>query len=140
MPRALKDPAILRFLVVGCTNTAVSFVVFLLAMAWLPAALPWRAGLAQAVSYLAGMAWGYALSRLWSFRDSNRPGGSLARYAASQIGFLLLSSLLLHAAVDRLHAPKQAAWLATMAGITLLNYLTLRHWVFPKRVPTTAEF
>lgn len=139
MLRAFTDPAALRFLVVGCTNTAVSFAVFLLAMALLPATLPWRAGLAQALSYAAGMAWGYVLSRAWSFRDSNRPSGSLGRYLVSQIGFLLLSSLLLHVAVDRLHAPKQAAWLATMAGITVVNYLALRHWVFPKRLPSTAD-
>jgi len=139
MIRAFADPAALRFLVVGCTNTAVSFAVFLLAMALLPPALPWRAGLAQALSYAAGMGWGYMLNRVWSFSDSTRQSGSLARYLVSQISFLVLSSLLLHIAVDRLHAPKQAAWLLTMAGITIVNYLTLRHWVFPRRLPSAAD-
>lgn len=134
MFRSLTDPAALRFIVVGCTNTAVSFAVFLLAMAVLPQALPGRAGVAQMLSYTAGMVWGYALNRGWSFRDSPRHSGSFPRYAASQIGFLLLSALLLHVAVDRLHAPKHEAWLVLMVGITCMNYLALRHWVFPRRL------
>ena len=57
-----------KFIVVGLSNTALSFAVFMAATAWLPA-FAGRAAAAQAISYGAGILWSFMLNGAWVFND-----------------------------------------------------------------------
>jgi putative flippase GtrA len=121
-----------RFLIVGCSNTLVSFLVFHAALALLPVS-GWRGGLAQALAYAAGMLWSFTWSRRWTFRSSGRVHHEMARFLLVNAGALAVSSLALHGLVDRLGVNATLSWLAVTAVITALNFLLMRHWVFRVR-------
>ena len=65
------DRAFLRFAAVGATNAALSYAVLCLLLVIL-SDHPWRAGLAQAVSYAAGTVWSFFWNRTWTFRPITR--------------------------------------------------------------------
>lgn len=130
--RALANRSLTRFLIVGGTNTAISFAVYSACMALMPDQSPYRAGVAQAFSYLAGMAWGYALNRGWAFDDHRRRSGTLARYVVWQTSLLGLSAAVLHGLVDVFGTPKNLTWFVAMTVFTVINYAGMRHWVFPR--------
>jgi putative flippase GtrA len=121
-----------RFLIVGCSNTLVSFLVFHAAMALLPET-GWRGGLSQALAYAAGMFWSFTWSRRWTFRSSGRVHHEMARFALLNAGALAVSTLALHGLVDRLAFNATLSWLAVTVVITTLNFLLMRHWVFRVR-------
>ncbi len=128
----LADYAPVRFLVVGASNTALSYGVFRAGLAWLP--LPQgRAAAAQAIAYGAGILWSFAWNRRWTFRAAGPVAPSLAAFTASQLLLLAASSALLGLTVDVLALPPTPSWLAVMALITVLNYLTARNIVFRSR-------
>lgn len=126
---AARGARFLRFLVVGASNTAISFVTYLVAHALLPAAAG-RASAAQAVAYAAGIAWSYAWNRAWVFGSRDRMLGEGARFLASQLGLMVLSVAAIGVAVDGFGAHHVWAWLVVMALVTVLNYLSLRFWAF----------
>jgi putative flippase GtrA len=130
-PAGMRSQAA-RFLGVGVVNTLVSFGVFRGLLAALPR-VPGSAALAQTVATALAMCCSYALNRAWTFRSGARRGPELARFVASQGALLALSSVLLEIAIHGYHLPPTASWLAVTAGMTVLNYLGQRYWVFASR-------
>jgi putative flippase GtrA len=120
---------LIRFLLVGLSNFAVSYVVYALAMTAL-AGSPVRALTSQALSYGAGIAWSFVWNRRFTFGSRGAAGEEFGRFLASQLAMLGVSSLTLWLLVDRAGLPPHATWLAVMTLITLANYLVSRHWVF----------
>jgi putative flippase GtrA len=118
-----------RFLLVGATNFLVSYAVFLLAMAALPA-LAVRALLSQALSYAAGIGWSFVWNRRYTFRSTGSASAQLRRFLALQLALLAASSLALWALVDRAGLNAHACWFGVMTLVTLVNYWLSRRWVF----------
>jgi putative flippase GtrA len=124
--RALSEVSVVRFGVVGVSNTALGFGVFWSAHHLMPAMG------AQCLSYAVGMLWSYYWNRRWTFQSQGRVASEAMRFFTSQIGFMLLSSGLLGLFVDRMHFPSGPTWLMTMVLITVLNFLVSRFWSFKK--------
>jgi putative flippase GtrA len=124
--RTLSEVSVVRFGVVGVSNTALGFGVFWSAHHLMPAMG------AQCLSYAVGMLWSYYWNRRWTFQSQGRVASEAFRFFTSQIGFMLLSSGLLGLFVDRMHFPSGPTWLATMVLITVLNFLVSRFWSFKK--------
>lgn len=135
-----------RFLVVGVTNTAVTFAVFQLATAALGRApLPVarvRTAAAQGAAYAVGIGMSYALNRAWTFRARAAAAGTAARaarrgerarFVVLQGALLLLSAGTLQAVVWATWWPAAAWWPAVTAGVAVLNYHAQRTWVFTAR-------
>jgi putative flippase GtrA len=122
--------AFARFLAVGLSNTAVSFLTYL-GMLRLLRTVESRILLAQLVSYAAGIAWSYVWNRRWTFASRARHGPEMSRFVASQLAFMLGSALVLSAVVERTGLHPTLAWCLVMALVTVLNFLVLRLWVFP---------
>jgi putative flippase GtrA len=119
----------IRFLIVGLSNTVVSFISYSIALAILPSA-PGMASLAQIASYGAGMFWSYAWNRRWVFASGGPLRAQSARFFGVQIGLMLFSALLIGSAVDQHGANPVWAWLVTMTIVTIVNFLLLRLWIF----------
>lgn len=100
---SLVDNDKLRFLIAGGSTTAASYALYLGLLA-----LDLRAMPAYVVSYLAGIAWSYAINVLWVFRS--RPHWrSFIRYPLVYVmqaaASILLFPLLLKLGVARWAAP-----------------------------------
>ncbi|HEX3777827.1 MAG TPA: GtrA family protein [Polyangiaceae bacterium] len=122
--RRLSEVSVVRFGIVGVSNTTLSFVVFWAAHHLMPAFG------AQCLSYVIGTIWSYYWNRRWTFQSQGRVAAEASRFFTSQIAFMLLSSSLLGLFVDRMHLPSGPTWFAVMVLITVLNFLVSRFWSF----------
>ena len=120
-----------RFVVVGLTNTLINLAVFSLAMHALPDA-PWSYAAAQLAAYTPGVAWSYFWNRRWSFESTEGHRKLLWRFVASQALFAVLSGLCIQQLVAHTTLSRTVAWLVVSAVMTVINYLALRHAIFPR--------
>jgi putative flippase GtrA len=118
-----------RFLLVGATNFLVSYAVFVLAM-WALPALTVRAMVAQALSYAAGIGWSFLWNRRFTFQSAGPASAQFRRFLVLQLALLAASSLAIGGLVDGAGLSANAAWLAVMTLVTLINYRLSRRWVF----------
>jgi len=125
----VADQTFARFALVGLSNFAVSFTVFRIAMALMPA-VAMRAGLSQSLSYGAGIAWSYIWNRTFTFRSRSRVAPQVVRFIALQLGLLLISSAALFGLVDRVQWPATTCWVLVMTVVTLVNFVLMRTWVY----------
>jgi putative flippase GtrA len=128
LARKLSQVSVLRFGVVGVSNTLLSFTIFWSAHRVLPAAA------AQGLSYAVGMIWSYYWNRRWTFQSRGNLASEAGRFFSLQIGFMLLSAALLGLLVDHAHLPSGPSWLAVTALITVLNFVASRYWAFKPAV------
>ena len=120
-----------RFIVVGLTNTLINLAVFTLAMRLLPDA-PWSYSAAQLAAYTPGVAWSYFWNRRWAFESRERHRKLLWRFLASQALFAVVSGVGIQQLVARTPLSRTVAWLLVSAAMTVINYLALRHVIFPR--------
>ncbi len=124
--RSLTEVRIVRFVIVGVSNTALGYGIFRAANILMPAFG------AQCVSYAISMLWSYYWNRRWTFQSQDNVASEASRFFTTQIAFMLLSSAALGYLVDRKHLPASLCWLGTVAIITVLNFLVSRYWSFKK--------
>jgi len=122
---------LVRFIVIGLSNTLVSFIVFQAMLQSLPET-DWIGGLAQSVSYFAGVIWSFAWNRRWTFESAGIVHHEALRFAILNITALVASTLALHLLVDILQGSATLSWVAVMGVITVANYLVMRNWVFAR--------
>jgi putative flippase GtrA len=122
--RRLSEVSVVRFGVVGVSNTVIGYTVFRGAHRVLPAAV------SQALSYLMGTLWSYYWNRRWTFKSQGNVASEAARFFSLQVGFLVLSASMLGLLVDHLHENPTASWLGTAALCTVLNFVASRFWAF----------
>ena len=119
---------LVRFLVVGLSNTLISFVAYRLLLAggvaYAPAAL---------LAFVPGAVNGYVLNRRWTFaaRDTRRARVLyVMTQAAAAVSLSLLVVLLVHAGFSRV-----GAYVLAVPPVTLAAFTANRLWTF--RVPGT---
>jgi len=143
----------LRFLVVGCTNFAVSFTVYLLCYKyWELASLPFdrsvnigsqhyvimdgitiasfKAAFANIVGYACGIINSFIWNKLWTFKIRYETTKQLTRFIILNIMCLTLSTAIIFIFVDILSSPHKITWIVTMGIITILNFIGSKYWVF----------
>lgn len=128
LARRLSEVSLVRFGVVGLSNTAIGFGAFWTAHRVL------RAAVAQGIAYTLGTLWSYYWNRRWTFQSQGKVASEAGRFFSLQIGFMLLSSALLGLLVDHAHLPSAPCWLAVSALVTVLNFVASRYWAFKPRV------
>ena len=122
--RRLSEVSLVRFGVVGVSNTAIGFGAFWSAHRVL------RASAAQGIAYTLGTLWSYYWNRRWTFQSVGNVASEAGRFFSLQIGFMLLSSALLGLLVDHQHLPPWPCWLGVSALVTVLNFVASRFWAF----------
>ncbi|MEI9950213.1 MAG: GtrA family protein [Pseudomonadota bacterium] len=125
--RRLSDVSLVRFGVVGVSNTVIGFGSFWSLHRVLGAAA------AQGIAYTLGTLWSYYWNRRWTFQSQGKVASEASRFFSLQIGFMLLSSLLLGLLVDHAHLPSWPCWVAVSALCTVLNFVASRYWAFKPR-------
>lgn len=134
MVRRLFDYSFARFIIVGFSNAAVSLTIFAIAYQ-LFHSLYIRAGLAQALAFSAGIFWSYFWNRRWVFNVSSSARHDGLRFVIVQLVLLLVSSVAISLAVDRVGVPPFRAWFIVMVVVTILNYFLLKLIVFERSPP-----
>lgn len=129
----LIESRFVRFLIVGVSNAVVSFVAFHACFAILQA-ISWRGMLSQAVGYSIGILWSYFWNRRWTFRSYQSVVGESTRFIVAQVFFLATSAGLIGLAVDLFGQNPTLSWIIVMTFITLVNFATMRNWVFSGRL------
>jgi len=124
---AVPSPTLLRFVVVGLSNTLISYLIFILLHGLLGVAFA-----SQAVSYAVGILWSYAWNSRWTFEQASYSRTQFIKFILAQLSLLAASALLLGLAVDILQLHATASWIAIMALITLVNYVVTKKWVFAR--------
>jgi putative flippase GtrA len=126
----LLDKQFYKFLTVGFSNFCISYSVFLSIMAISKNSII-SLSLAQTLSYLTGMIWSFFWNKRWSFSNKSTSHVlQFAKFTASQLSLLILSVILVNIFVDWMHLGKYLGWVVAMSIITLINFLTLKVWVF----------
>lgn len=121
------DKIFIKFLIVGLSNTLISYLVFVLGLKLLSLQNT-KATTAQLISYLSGILWSYYWNKGWTFESNNTNG--LQKFFILQISLAILSTGLIGVSVDYLHFYPTITWLVIMGFITIINYWLSRNWVF----------
>jgi putative flippase GtrA len=116
---------LVRFGLVGATNTALTLATYAAGMA-----LHAPVALAGAIGWGAGAVNGFLLNRAWTFRGAARGALPAARYAIVALAGSALDAALLAIAVGEQHLPRIAGELAVLPPVTLLTFVLCRGWVF----------
>ncbi|HEU0019113.1 MAG TPA: GtrA family protein [Thermoleophilaceae bacterium] len=119
---------IVRYAVVGVSNTAISMAVYagLLALGVGYVA-------AVVVAYVAGVANGYTLNRRWTFVAGSFSIGSLSRYTTVQVTGLLLSVGLTSLFVEHFGVSKLLALMLSWPPVIAVTFTATRLWAFGSR-------
>src|SRR5207253_1741355 len=112
---------LVRFALVGVSNTAVSFLVYAVLAAVAPPAA------AGALAFAAGAANGYVWNRRWTFRRR----GHAARYVAVQVAGALATGELVWLLAS---LGAVAAYALALAAVTCATFLANRRWTFSRRI------
>ncbi|GAA4010156.1 hypothetical protein GCM10022280_04180 [Sphingomonas swuensis] len=124
-----------RFVLVGGSNFLLGMLLFQAVWAIGAPLGSWRTPAAQAVAYAIGTAWSFFWNRQWVFRSTDGSaggvGGEALRFIVAQVLCLLVSTVLVTAAIDGAGLPPLVGWPVAMLPLVLLNYILISRWVFP---------
>lgn len=112
-----------RFLTVGLSNTALSYLVY---AALVQVAPYWIAG---ALAFAAGAVNGYVLNRRWTFSAVDS-GGARVRYLAVQLAGLVAVTFLLRLLVSDAGVHRLWAYALAVPPVTAGSFLANRGWTF----------
>jgi putative flippase GtrA len=116
---------LVRFALVGMTNTAVTLASYaVLTAAGTPAAA------AAAAAFGLGAANGYRLNRRWTFRAPSTGAVTAGRYVAVQALGAGLSAAGVAMATGRLGLPRMAAEAVVLPWVTCTTFVLVRRLVF----------
>jgi putative flippase GtrA len=116
---------LVRFLLVGASNTAITLAVYaLLVRGGTPAVVASVAGSG------AGAVNGFVLNGRWTFRSDRRGAGAAARYALVLALGLGINASGVALAVDVARLSKMAGEVAALPPMTATTFLLSRAWVF----------
>ena len=133
------DQELIRFLLVGVSNTTVSYLVFLLGYHVL---FVGDTLISQPLSYSIGIAWSYFWNRKWTFQSSAVVSKEFLRFLIVQIALLFLSTALIYYAVDWWNIDASICWIFVMLLITALNFMLTKRYVFkidPRQLASTTS-
>src|SRR5215211_8774724 len=111
-----------KFIFVGASNTAISFVAYA-GLIWF-GLVYWLAG---AIAFVLGAANGYMLNRRWTFASSDTTEARL-RYLVVQLAGLGATTLLLWLFVSSGAFTRLEAYAAAVPAVTLATFLANRGW------------
>lgn len=124
-----KLETFLRFLAVGAGSTAVHYAVLIACVEW----LHWRPVAATALGYLSGALVNYLLNRWITFDNARAHRHGAPRFLIMVIGGWTLNTTLVWWMSQHLLMYYLLAQIVATAIVLVVNFLTLKFWVFPER-------
>ena len=117
-----------RYLLVGCSNTAVGFAVIWVALRCF--------GLGNVAANIAGYSvsflWSFALNRKWTFYHEGAVGSALLRYLLATLFAYGLNLLVVIVAERYLSRGSLFVQIDGMLTYTAAAYVGARYYVFPR--------
>jgi putative flippase GtrA len=116
---------LVRFAIVGVLNTAISLVVYKLAV---DVGVPYPA--ASVGAFVVGALNSYTLNRIWTFRAGAFSRSGLARYVVVQLIGLGVNELVLVALVEGASVQHLAAQAVALVVASSVMFVLNRYWAF----------
>lgn len=117
-----------RFLVVGLSNTLVSYLGFEAAL-WLLPGMNRRVAAAQFASYALGTLWAYILHGRYTFRQRRTLPAGFMRFVAIQFCMALITAEIL-ARMAHAGLPMRLSWVLVTGLAAVCNYQAVKRLVF----------
>jgi putative flippase GtrA len=115
---------LVRFGLVGATNTIITLIAYTLIAAIAPAAA------AAALGWAVGAVNGYRLNRAWTFASAVRGAAPAARYTGVQAVAAAVNAGAVWLLVANGHATHLVAELVGLPAASALAFVLCRWWVF----------
>jgi putative flippase GtrA len=119
MPNKACFTHLVKFVIVGASNTIISYIVFFTLYNKL---LVGDAISSQCLSYAAGI--------IWTFSEHPNKRALLAPFVILQLMLLLISALALDIAKENLEWNINLIWVCIMAVSTAMNFVLSKYVVF----------
>lgn len=119
----------IRFIVVGFSNTAISYLVFEVCLYGF-SDFGYRSAVAQAIGYAAGITWSFLINRRWTFKSQSKIAGEALRFLTLQFMLLILTSISVAILADIWTFSPRLSWLFVMAVSTIINFFAMKMWVY----------
>lgn len=123
-----------RFLVVGASNNAAMYGLFVLLSLAGVGAIP-----AATITYFLGMGVSFYFHRRWTFRHAGHPGSAAVRFLVANAAGYALNVALLWYFVHRLGLPQIPVQFGAIAIVAVLLFVLMRTWVFRARTAAQPE-
>ena len=124
---------LVRFGVVGVSNSLISFASYAIALSLGVRYLPAGAG-----AFALGAANGFVLNRSWTFEHRGPRLRAGRRYLVVQLIGVGATVMLLRLVVHGLGVPRLEAQVVALVPVTLLSFALSRLWVFGASPPDAA--
>jgi putative flippase GtrA len=126
----LRDPQLIRFVMVGSSNFVVSFLTFQ-SFLIITDDFQMRLAAAQATSYGAGLIWSFIWNRRYTFRSFGPWSIQFLKFLIIQLFLAGMSAFIIWLIADFLfHLQATLSWFIVMGPITILNFYLTRKYVF----------
>jgi putative flippase GtrA len=122
-----------RYLTVGATNTAISYVSYIVLVL-----VSVHVAVAAAIAWAAGAVNGYILNRRWTFRARDDWRARL-RYAAIMTAAALVNAAAVWVIVGGTGVPRLAAYAVAVPPVTLAAFAAMRAFAFDRPLHAPAS-
>lgn len=142
-----------RFCIVGCLNFAISYTVFFVSYRFWPFSTILTASpgalaetiattmqnlgitsldgsIANVIGYVAGMTNSFVWNKLWTFQAKKGTKKQIHKFIVTNLVCLLISTVSVFIGTDISNLPYNLVWIVTMVGVTIINFIMSKHWVF----------
>jgi len=123
----------LRFLIVGASNNAAMYGLFVVLSLAGVGAIP-----AATITYVLGMGISFFFHRRWTFRHSGHPASAAARFLVANAAGYLVNIALLGFFVHSVGLPQIPVQLGAIAVVAVLLFVLMRSWVFRTVTPDAS--
>lgn len=127
MPNKACFTHLVKFVIVGVSNTIISYIVFFTLYHTL---LVGDAVSSQSLSYAAGILWSFTWNKRWTFSEHPNRRAFLAPFLILQLMLLAISALALDIAKENLDWNINLIWVCIMAVSTAINFALSKYVVF----------
>lgn len=118
---------ITKFLVVGTSNTIISFVVFSVFYNFI---IINNAFLSQCIGYTAGIVWSFVWNKGWTFSEKKHSWLAFLPFLIIQISLLLFSALSIDITSQTINWNINIIWLCVTLITTIINFSLSKYLVF----------
>ena len=124
----------MRFISVGLAANGVGLLVFQ-SLVW--TGLPPE--FASFLGFFPAFACAYLMNRMWAFKSNRLHREALVRYFLTTAGVLALQICVVFILYRWVGILPIICQLTALAVTVPINYVVLKHWVFPENEPTSAQ-
>lgn len=128
------SPGLLKFLVVGVTNTLGGYAFYAALVA-----LGVNYAIALTLEYVAGIAYGFVLNKRWTFNAKGGAAQQAWRYIALYGLIYVLNVSLLMALVEQGGGNPYVSQLLLLGFLTLLSFVVQKRWIFAQPPKDTHD-